>query len=152
MPPSTVSTCPVMYFASALAKKATALAMSAGSPNLPSGIWLITPVLSASGSTSLAAGQLIQTAADSASGTVDGSQNSKAKVVIGAAALHFAVKVGFPVADGGSLVGADASVFDLSSINSVGSYAQWASYNSASYNGTGSINNFIGSNGLDFRS
>ncbi|MEY5016669.1 MAG: hypothetical protein RIS92_3027 [Verrucomicrobiota bacterium] len=38
MPPSTVRHCPVMYFASALARNATAAAMSAGCPKLPRGI------------------------------------------------------------------------------------------------------------------
>ena len=40
MPPSTVSTWPVMYFASGAARKATAAAMSSASPNLPNGILL----------------------------------------------------------------------------------------------------------------
>ena len=39
-----------MYFASPLARKATALAMSSGSPNLPSGICVTTPLFSSSGS------------------------------------------------------------------------------------------------------
>ena len=38
MPPSTVRTWPVMYFASGAARKATAAAMSSPWPNLPNGI------------------------------------------------------------------------------------------------------------------
>ena len=39
MPPSTVRVWPVMYLASGPARKATAAAMSSGSPKRPSGIW-----------------------------------------------------------------------------------------------------------------
>jgi|ERR1039457_1779445 hypothetical protein len=39
MPPSTASTCPVIYFASAEARYATAAAISSGCPSLPRGIF-----------------------------------------------------------------------------------------------------------------